>query len=213
MLGNRRLAAFGGALLWCVVTACQRDAGDDTRGQRSGDTAAAPPAVSDACAPNGRVPPVTSGGIGVARIGASVREVGQLCRTRDTTFTLGEGMQEKGAVIEFAGHRVLALTTADGTISRLIVADSSFRTERGLGVGSTVGQLREAYGRLCGAVGEGTVAVWLAGFPNVSFGLDARLSELPASGSRVSDDPSTIPDTARVTSLWVISEGAACGGS
>ena len=150
---------------------------------------------------------------GVARIGAAVREVGQSCRTRDTTFTLGEGIQEKGAVIEFAGHRVLALTTGDGAIARLIVADSSFRTERGLGVGSTIAQLREAYGRLCGAVGEGTVAVWLAGLPNVSFGLDTRLSNLPGSGSRLSDDPSVIPDTARVTSLWVISEGAACGNS
>lgn len=210
---HRRLTVAAGALLWCAGAACQREAGSDARGDRSGDTSRPSPPVSDACAPNGRVPAVTSGGIGVARIGASVREVGQSCRTRDTTFTLGEGIQEQGAVIEFAGHRVLALTTAGGTISRLIVADSAFRTERGLGVGSTVGQLREAYGRLCGAVGEGTVAVWLAGLPNVSFGLDTRLSDLPASASRVGDDPSIIPDTARVTSLWVIAEGAPCGGS
>jgi hypothetical protein len=154
-----------------------------------------------------------SGGIGVARIGAALRDVGGTCPARDTSFTLGEGIQEKGAVIEFAGHRVLALTTGDGAISRLIVADSAFRTERGLGVGSTVGQLREAYGRLCGAVGEGTVAVWLDGLPNVSFGLDTRLSDLPGSGSRLSDDPSLVPDAARVTSLWVIAEGVACGGS
>jgi hypothetical protein len=213
MLGNRRLTVFAGALLWCAGTACQRDAGDDTPGQGSGDTTGAPPSVSDACTPNGRVPAVTSGGIGVARIGAFVRDVGQSCRTRDTTFTLGEGIQENGAVIEFAGHRVLALTAGDGTISRLIVADSTFRTERGLGIGSTVAQLREAYGRLCGAVGEGTVAVWLAGLPNVSFGLDTRLSDLPASGSRLSEDTSVIPDTARVTSLWVIGEGVPCGGS
>ena len=210
---DRRLTVFAGVLLWCAGTACQRDDGNDTRAPRAGDTASASRSVSDACAPNGRVPAVTPGGIGVARIGASVREVGQSCRARDTSFTLGEGMQEKGAIIEFAGHRVLALTTDNGTISRLIVADSAFRTERGLGVGSTVAQLREAYGRLCGAVGEGTVAVWLAGLPNVSFGLDTRLSDLPASGRRLSDDPSLIPDTARVTSLWVIAEGVACGGS
>jgi hypothetical protein len=210
MRGNRRLITLAGAVVW-VASACQRDAGNDAQSRRSGDTAGAP--VADACAPNGRVPAVSSGGIGVARIGGSMREVGQSCRTRDTTFSLGEGIQERGAVIEFAGHRVLAITSDDGTISRLIVADSTFRTERGLGVGSTAGHLREAYGRLCGAVGEGTVAVWLAGLPNVSFGLDTRLSELPASGSRLSDAPSMIPDTARVTSLWVISEGVACGGS
>jgi hypothetical protein len=191
--------------------ACQRDAANDTATPRAGDTTTA--SASEACTPNGRVPAVTSGGIGAARIGAPLREVGQSCRTRDTTFTLGEGIQERGAIIEFAGHRALALTTADGAISRLIVADSAFRTERGVGVGSSVAQLRDAYGQLCGAVGEGTVAVWLAGLPSVSFGLDTRLSDLPASGSRLSDDTSVIPDTARVTSLWVIGEGVPCGGS
>jgi hypothetical protein len=212
MRSNRRLTVIAAAL-WCVGAGCQRDRDTDTRTQRSGDTSGVASSGSDLCAPNERPPAVTSGGIGVARIGAPLREVAAACRTRDTSFTLGEGIQEQGAVIEFAGHRVLALTTADRTISRLIVADSAFRTERGLGVGSTVGQLREAYGRLCGAVGEGTVAVWLAGLPNVSFGLDTRLSDLPGSGSRLSDDPSVLPDGARVTSLWVVSEGAACGGS
>lgn len=210
MFGNGRLIVLSGALA-CFASACQRDAGSDARGQQSADTVGAPSAA-EACAPGGRVPTVTSGGIGIARIGAAVRDVGQSCRTRDTTFTLGEGIQEQGAVIEFAGHRVLALV-ADGAISRLIVADSAFRTDRGLGVGSSVAQLREAYGRLCGAVGEGTVAVWLAGLPNVSFGLDTRLSDLGSASTRVSDDPSVIPDTARVTSLWVITEGVACGGS
>ena len=207
---NRRLSIIAASLLGVMSASCQREGANDAPQQRTGDTTAA---AGDACAPNGRVPPVTSVGIGVARIGMSIAEIRQSCPARDTTFSLGEGLQEQGAVIDFAGHRVLALTTGGSTVQRLIVADSSFRTERGLGVGSTVGQLREAYGRLCGAVGEGTVAVWLAGLPNVSFGLDTRLSELPASGSRLSDDPSVIPDTARVTSLWIISEGVACGGS
>ena len=210
MLGNSRLTVLAGALA-CLASACQRDADTDTAGQRSTDTSRGG-AVADACAPNGRVPAVTSGGIGVARLGAPVRDVGQSCTTRDTTFSLGEGIQEQGAVVEFAGHRVLVLIE-NGLISRLIVADSAFRTERGLGVGSSVAQLRQAYGRLCGAVGEGTVAVWLAGLPNVSFGLDTRLSDLGSASTRVSDDPSVIPDTARVTSLWIITEGVACGGS
>jgi len=210
MLGNGRLIALAGALA-CLASACQRDADTETAGQRSTDTGRGG-AVADACAPNGLVPAVTSGGIGVARLGAPVRDVGRSCTTRDTTFSLGEGIQEQGGVIEFAGHRVLALVE-NGAISRLIVADSAFRTERGLGVGSSVAQLRQAYGRLCGAVGEGTVAVWLAGLPNVSFGLDTRLSDLGSASTRVSDDPSVIPDTARVTSLWIITEGVACGGS
>ena len=211
MRRDGRLTLIAGVLL--LSSACQRDAGREPEEPRTGDTSGTPSAAADACAPNGRLPVITSGGIGAARIGAPLREVGQSCRTRDTTFILSEGIQEAGAIIEFAGHRVLALTAGDGTISRLIVADSAFRTERGLGIGNRVGQLREAYGRLCGAVGEGTVAVWLAGLPNVSFGLDTRLSDLPGSGGRLSNDPSVIPDTVRVTSLWVISEGVPCGGS
>ena len=211
MRGNGRLIIFAAALA-CLSSACQPDDGtDNATTRRPRDTAGASTATNT-CAPNGRVPAVTSGGIGVARIGATLREVGDACTTRDTTFTLGEGIQEQGAVIDFAGHRVLALV-ADGVIARLIVADSAFRTERGLGVGSTVAELRQAYGRLCGAVGEGTVAVWLAGLPNVSFGIDTRLSDLGSASTRISDDPSVIPDTARVTSLWVITEGVACGGS
>ena len=208
MSGYRRLIPLVATVAF--ASACQRDAERDARAERPSDSSAP---ATNACAPNGRVPSVASGGIGVARIGEPVREVGQTCTTRDTSFTLGEGIQEQGAVIEFSGHRVLAITTSAGAISRLIVADSAFRTERGLGVGSTVGQLRQAYGRLCGAVGEGTVAVWLAGLPNVSFGLDTRLSDLGTASTRLSDDPSVIPDTARVTSLWVIAEGVSCGGS
>src|SRR5512145_1117394 len=85
MHSHRRLTIIAGVVL-CVGTACQRDTGD-APDQRRADTATTPNRTSDACAPNGRVPAVTSAGIGVARIGAAVREVAQACTTRDTTFT------------------------------------------------------------------------------------------------------------------------------
>ena len=150
MSGDRRLIPL--VALLASLSACQRDADGDTRSQRSADTADTPRSTK-ACTPNGRVPAITSGGIGVARIGGSVREVGQSCSARDTSFTLSEGIQEQGAVIEFAGHRVLAIIAGDGTISRLIVADHRSHW-RGLGVGSTVGQLRQPTASLR-SVGEG----------------------------------------------------------
>ena len=70
-----------------LAVACQRDT-ERAEDPRAADTSRPPSTAADACAPNGRVPAVTSAGIGVARIGGSLREVGQSCQTRDTTFTL-----------------------------------------------------------------------------------------------------------------------------
>jgi hypothetical protein len=186
--------------------------GDDA----SSDTTAAGPAANaaaNACSGT-PTPAVTSAGVGPVRVGARVGDVTSQCATHDTTFAL-EGTQEQGTVVRFGPYAVTALTTgADSTISRVIVTDSAFRTDRGVGVGSRVQALRDAYGQVCAALGEGQVVVFAAALPGISFATSVSPSALPNGGSTLDRNPSAVPDSAHITSLWVHEGGAStCGGS
>ena len=176
-----------------LLAACgggdRRAAGDSTAG---GDTAAfddAPPPSACAAAPIG------SDGVGVVRLGAALGALA--CPSRDTSWSL-EGMQERGRVVTLGNAQVLAVTGGDSIVSRVIVTDPSLRTAAGVGVGSTVGELRRAYGDPCAFPGEigGIVAVF-PNFAGVSFATDAPL---PAGGS-VERLP--LADSARVRQVLV----------
>ena len=188
-----------------IALACGGD--DDADDQsRTGDTGTA---TANACVPGS--PTLTAGGIGVLRLGQPVAAADGRCEMRDTTISLGEGTDERGRVVDLAGRgSVIVLTNAQGNITRIIVEDSTVRTERGLGVGSTVGDLRRTHGMLCAAVGEGIVVVSSGNLGAISFATDADLS-VARRGASI--DAEAIPDDARITRMWAYEGRALCGAS
>ena len=177
-----------------AATAC---AGRDAA-SRPADSAGAPTTVAAKIGACWGIPTIGEGGVGGVRVSRTIASAARTCTAHDTTFTL-EGMTETGTVIRYAGHAVLAVTTGSraGQISRLIVTDPAFRTAASLGVGSTVGELRRAYGVVCPFAGESGAGVRVRGLAGVSFGLR-------------STGP-TPPDTAHVSEVWIYEPGLDAG--
>lgn len=156
--------------------------------------------------------PITTQGIGPVRIGAKISAVSTACETRDSAITLGEGMTERAHSIDVGGGHLIALSTgsADTSITRIIVRDSAFATAKGIHIGSTVGALRAAHGKLCAAVGEGNVVAFAPDVPGVSFETSVRPAELRGGAAAVSRDAGVIPDAATISGIWITGQPAPC---
>jgi hypothetical protein len=143
---------------------------------------------------------VTRYGIGPVRIGMTLEELRSICpEARDTTWRGEEATPERGAVAAPGGRRVLAVLAGD-TVQRIVVEQPGLRTAAGVGVGSTVGDLRARYGRMCAGASERRVAVWFPNAPGISFGLDT-LATRGWNPARVQAD--SIADDVAVGSFWV----------
>ena len=156
--------------------------------------------------------PITTQGIGPVRIGARISAVANTCETRDSAITLGEGETERAHSVDVGGGHVIALSagSADTSITRIIVRDSVFATAKGIHIGSTVGALRAAHGRVCAAVGEGNVVAFASDVPGVSFETNVSPAELRGGSAAVERDASVIPDAATIAGIWITGQPAPC---
>ena len=189
-------------LVWAVagMMAC---GGGEQRAAAGGDTPVAGAATTTAQArPNGcggdRAPAVVGPGfVGPLRVGGRLGDIPQACAVRDTSYTLGEGLTERGWVVELPGGGTAVVETAggarDSAITRVFVDGERARTEGEVGVGSAVGDLRRAHGATCQAAGEGTVVVAARALRGVSFVTDVK----PGA-------PGDVPDSARLTRIIVV---------
>ncbi len=127
-------------------------------------------------------------GLGQLRVGAALGDVRAHCTVlRDTTMPGAEGMPERRIGVDLTSDTVEAIVVND-SVWRIHVDGSSFRTTEGLGVGSTVAELRQ--GRAARVLaGEGSMFVTLADhcglsfrLSGVPFGPERPAAELPADG-------------------------------
>jgi hypothetical protein len=154
-----------------------------------------------------KVPPIGPHGVGAVTIGADAQTVYEAFAAdrRSLVDLAHEGQLSPALFLRFG-----SLTQRDGIVAELApergqmvvwrvqVRDPAFKTLKGIGVGSTVGQLRAAYKPGQVIAGEGAVALGVDEL-SASFVLDQKGPESARlAGVRTAAD---VPDAARIVSV------------
>lgn len=117
--------------------------------------------------------PLTGDSIGPLRPGLSLAQVDTLCPHSIAQWDLGdEAIPEPSLAVNLGGASVMLVLTdtlSSSTIFSLLSKDERLRTSEGIGVGSTVQQLRQRYGTLTLGEAECWLYATLARAPGLSF--------------------------------------------
>ena len=141
-------------------------------------------------------------GIGQLRIGTTVESLRQKCNVvRDTTVIGAEGMPARTVAVAFSRDTVEA-EIVDGKVWRIAVTSSRLRTADAIGVGTTIGRLRQLKDPHA-MMGEGQLFVATSQHCGMSF----RLSGAGPRGQRGDLDRAglfTLPEMTMVSEILVV---------
>lgn len=182
-------------ILLFAAAACS-DTADTTPAPEPAGQVAAPPDGARSGAPASRAAKCGSNestllsgdGVGRLRVGASLADVRADCTIlTDSTAAGAEGMRERRIAVDL-GRDTLEAVVVNGRVWRIHVDGSAFRTAEGIGVGSTVAELRQDRAARVMA-GEGSMFIALADHCGLSFrlrgvpfGRERPVEQLPADG-------------------------------
>jgi hypothetical protein len=158
---------------------------------------------------------ITSKGIGPGQLGVSLDSLNKLCTVRDSALRQDEGQPANGRAIsvgEGSAPILLFVDEAKRTIRQATTADPFFRTTTGVGVGSTIAELRANRARMCGDLGPTGIEVWTTSFPGVVFGTTAYPPKMPNGGSGLKRGAGAVPDTAQIAFVSVSPAVRGCRG-
>ncbi len=143
--------------------------------------------------------------LGAVELGMTAAAVKQAApNAKDTTWSQ-EGTRQRGLLVPVASGNALAVLSGDAVV-RIEAAHTSIHTAEGLGVGSTMEQLRAAYGLPCADASAGRVVVWFGKAPGLRFAINTP----PTNPAQLRDHPDRIPNTARVTRWWLSRDVDVC---
>jgi hypothetical protein len=156
---------------------------------------------------------ITSKGIGPAQLGLSTDSLNKLCSVRDSALRQDEGQPAAAKAIsvgEGSAPILLFVDEAKKTIRSATTTDPFFRTTTGVGVGSTIAELRASPTRMCGNIGPTGIEVWTTSLPGVVFGTTAYPPKMPNGGSGLKRGAGAVPDTAQITFVSASTSKRAC---
>ncbi len=156
---------------------------------------------------------ITSKGIGPAQLQVSLDSLNKLCTVRDSALREDEGQPANGKAIsvgEGSAPILLFIDDSTHTIRSATTRNPFFRTTTGVGVGSTVAELRANRTLMCGDLGPTGIEVWTTSFPRVVFGTTAYPPKMPKGGSGLRRGAGAVPDSAQITFVTVSTAVRGC---
>jgi len=148
------------------------------------------------------------GRVGPVVVGMSRAELRRRCPgLRDSAAFGAEGIPRRVTVLAIAGERVGLVEwddTRDTVISRVLVESPILQTPDSIGVGTTVGRLRQKLGGLAAGYDDAAVYVWSEAQPGMSFIVRFRVSSVLASPDDIARRPDLVPDTASVRMVILV---------